>query len=299
MIEKIGIIGAGRLGQSLARALCEAGCSVQVIYDADESRAKCCAALCGDTIQALPLEAFPTDLTILFISVPDDSISQLLQKLTNTSFISLDTIVAHTSGVLLSTVLAPLRSQTELLAAMHPVQTLTNSTDDWQRLFGIYYGVEGHYRALPRLRTLIQKLRGKIFIIPQKQKALYHIGCVFASNYLISVEAVAARIMEQVGFSESEAVSILEPLVLASFDNIKKRGIARALSGPIVRGDKGTVARHIEELEKTVPALVPAYITLGQILIDLAESQHPGDKDKLQDLRSFVSNKQLELSNQK
>ncbi len=295
MNEKIGIIGAGRLGQSLARALCEAGCSVQAIYDADETRAKCCVALCGDTTQSLPLEAFPTDLTLLFIAVPDDSVTELVEKLSHTSFISLDTIVAHTSGVLLSAVLAPLRPQTELLAAVHPVQTLTSSPDDWQRLFGIYYGVEGHYRALPRLRALVQKLRGKIFIIPQKQKALYHIGCVFASNYLISVEAVAIRIMEQVGFTESEAISILEPLVLASLDNIKKRGIARALSGPIVRGDIGTVARHIEELGKTVPALVPTYMTLGQISIDLAESHLPSQKEKLQGLRRFITQKQQEL----
>jgi len=156
--------------------------------------------------------------------------------------------------------------------------------------------VEGHYRALPRLRAIIQKLRGKVFIIPQKQKALYHIGCIFASNYLVSVEAVATRIMEQVGFTESEAISIMEPLVLASLDNIKKRGIGRALSGPIVRGDFGTVKRHIEELEKSVPSLVPSYLTLGQVLIDLAESQHPSEKDKLLVLRSYLAKKSQELS---
>lgn len=299
MQEKIGIIGAGKLGHSFARALCEAGCLVAAINDADITRAKCCAALCGENIAACKLKDFPSDITMLFIAVPDDAVPCVVEQLAASNFISPRTIIAHTSGALPSAVLAPLRDRSKLLAAIHPVQTLTEAADDWRRLFGIYYGIEGFTRALPRLRALIQKLHSKVFIIPENQKALYHLGCVFASNYLVGVEAIAARIMKQAGFTEKEAVNILEPLVLATLENIKRHGMVRSLTGPIVRGDLGTVKRHVEEIETKIPAFLPPYLILGQTLIDLAGTPPRHNQDILHDVQTFIRAKQKELLEQR
>ena len=222
MEERIGIIGAGRLGSSLARAFCEAGCQVIAISDRIDSVAKVCAAQCDENTRAYSIDDLPTDLSVLILSVPDDEIGNVVERLSLTLKISENTIIAHTSGALVSDVLYPLRETTRNLASMHPIQTFSGSTDDWKLLFGLSYGLEGNRDSLRRLEILLKKLKGKIFIIPKNKKALYHLSCVFASNIMLGVEAASIKIMEHIGFSESESFQLLEPLISATIENIKK-----------------------------------------------------------------------------
>lgn len=294
MEEKIGIIGAGRLGSSLARALCEAGCSVDAIADKIESRAKTCAAICGLSTVGCTSNDLPPDLTLLILAVPDDDIPDVVSELKESLTVSPQTIIVHTSGALESDVLAPLKEKTNMLASMHPVQTFSSSSDDWQRLFGIYYGIEGHYRAIPRLRRVIARLKGKVFLVPKKKKALYHLGCVFSSNILIAVQEATIQIMEQTGITDKEAVELLKPLVLATFENVQKNGTVKALTGPISRGDLGTIVHHIEELEKYLPHLLPMYVITSLQLLTIAKIQNKVEMDKLKSIEAFLKQKQKE-----
>jgi len=294
MTEKIGIVGAGRLGSSFARALCEAGCSVVAVSDKIESRARACAAMCGVETAATSPENLPDDLTLLILAVADDDIPNVVEELAYTLSITPQTIVVHTSGALTADVLAPLKPKTRLLASMHPVQTFSGSSDDWQRLFGIYYGIEGYNRAVPRLRAVVTKLKSKVFLVPKKKKALYHLGCVFSSNILVAVHEAAIQIMEHTGITETEAVQILEPLVQASFENVQKSGTVKALTGPVSRGDLGTVKHHIRELEKYLPDLLPMYLTSSLKLLQIARRQNKVDPEKLNRIESLLKRKEKE-----
>lgn len=267
MKEKIGIIGAGRVGKSLARALSEAGCSVRAVFDRREERALTVAALCKPETRVYALPELPTDLTMLFIATSDDAIAAIAEDLAQISRIRHNMVVAHTSGALSSAVLAELQPFTENLASFHPVQTFSGADGEWQRLFGIYYGLEGSRPALARLQDVVHALKGKSFLIPSEMKTIYHIGCVFASNYLIGLLDCASQIMEIAGFSRQNAIEILEPLVFATLQNVKQFGPENAITGPIVRGDIQTLQRHLTVLREQAPALVPYYQAFGRLLL--------------------------------
>ncbi len=298
MEEKIGIIGAGRLGSGLARALSEVGSSVIAVCDKEKAKGRKCAGLCGESTKYYPIEELPEELTILFLTVPDDTLSVVVKQLARIKSVTGYTIIAHTSGALASDVLSDLLPHTELIASMHPVQTLSGSENDWKRLFGIYFSLEGNPIALQRLQQLLQKLNGQVFTIDKKDKGLYHLGCVFASNYLVAVFAAATQIFQRIGFPEKKASKILEPLMMASANNVRQMGTAHAATGPITRGDVGTVSHHIEELQRNLPELLPSYLALGQQLADLVNDLPATNHERVHEIQELFSQKQKELFHQ-
>ena len=288
--EKIGIIGAGRLGASLARALCEVDCSVAAICDRKKGSALRCAALCKQYTEAYSLNQLPRDLTLIFISVPDDSIESIAQKLAESYAFSPKTIIAHTSGALDSTILSPLRSHTTFLASIHPVQTFSGTDSDWKRLFRIHYGLEGSFSAIARLKKIVKRLYSDVLVLSRNQKTLYHISCVYASNYLIASMSAATHLANIIGLNEEESIKILQPLARATLENIMEKGISSAITGPIVRGDLGTIETHINQLRKSCPELETSYVMLGGRLANIASHLPKTDKKKLQKIRDFFHN---------
>jgi len=290
MEEKVGIVGTGKLGGSLARALCEAGVNVVAISDINFPRALQKAKLCGDETFAVPLENLPQDLTTVLIAVSDDAIVDVAKFLASTKKISNKCVVAHTSGALPSSVLSALKRKTKLLASFHPIQTFSGTEDDWQRLFGIYFGLEGHQHALPRLRSLVDKLRARELEIPADKKEFYHLACMIASNFLVTLQSSAIQIMTEIGVSEEQAFSILEPLIFATLDNIKIMGYIDAQTGPIVRRDIGTIERHIKALATSSPNLVSLYTIMSLLSLNLLRKRAGEDDDKLADIEKRLEN---------
>jgi predicted short-subunit dehydrogenase-like oxidoreductase (DUF2520 family) len=289
IVEKIAIIGIGRLGKSLARALCEVGFEVLSLTDRTPNKATRCARTCGESTKYYPLEEIPREVTLIILTVPDGHISEMAKKIATLEIINNKTVIMHTSGSVGAQLLDPLSARTKLLASVHPVQTFSGATDDWKRLFGIYYGLEGNATALTRIKKVFQKLNGHLFKIDAEHKSLYHLGCVFASNYLISVIAAAIKVFEKLGFSEKESIKILEPLIVASADNVRIKGTALSATGPITRGDVGTVAGHLENLKSSSPDLIPSYEALGNILLDLVEKNGNVEENKISELRKLLS----------
>lgn len=287
--EKIAIIGIGRLGTSLARALREINCDVIALSDINRERAIECARICGDSTNYYQVHFLPRQVSMIFLTVPDDQIKAAADQLLDCPALDEETVVLHTSGAVTSDVLSALKPKTELLASVHPVQTFTGAEEDWKKLYEIYYGVEGHPKALTRLDKVLTKLRGKTFAIPAKYKSLYHLGCVFASNYLLTVIHAATRAFGKFGVEEETAIRILEPLIMASTDNASKAGVSGSATGPITRGDVGTIERHLRELEQHAPELVKAYKSLGLILVDVVKENNQLSAEEISRLENLLS----------
>jgi len=294
MEEKVGIVGAGKLGGALARALCEAGVRVVAITDIILARATSKAQMCGDDTCAVPLAEIPNDLTMVLVAVSDDTISRVARFLADSQKIDRKCVVAHTSGVLSSSILSPLKKSTKLLASIHPVQTFSGLDDDWKRFFGIYYGLEGDQHALPRIRTLVDNLRGREVEIPADKKELYHLSCIMASNFLIALQAAASKVMTEIGIAEDRAFALLEPLINATLDNIKILGPAKALTGPIVRHDIGTIERHIQALSASYPQMVPMYSAMSQLIINLLLGTGGEDDEKLLEIERLLKETRID-----
>jgi predicted short-subunit dehydrogenase-like oxidoreductase (DUF2520 family) len=259
-VERVAIVGAGRVGLSLARALIDSGAVVSVLtrrpIELDGARTFAMAAW-GAAIDA-------TDLVLL--AVPDDALAGVVKTLADIGAIGRRHVVLHTSGLHDRSVLGALDASGAGLGSWHPLQTFTNVAGDAELLRGSPAVIEGDARALAAGRELAAALHlDPVVEIQGKHKALYHAGAVFASNYLVVIAEIAARLGRDTGAGDASRDLFL-PLMRRTLASYAADG-ASALTGPIRRGDAGTVARHLEAL--TGPER-SAYIALGREALRLA-----------------------------
>ncbi|HNR68259.1 MAG TPA: DUF2520 domain-containing protein [bacterium] len=289
MKEAIGIIGIGRLGKSLAIALCEAGCTVVALCDIQPEKAASCAANCHEKTRPYTLHEMPIDLSLLLFAIPDDEVSPLVKQFAAIYPANPECVIAHVSGSLSSEVLAPLLPITSRLAAIHPVQTFSGAEEDWRRLFGITYGLDGDPQALIVLKDIVKRLHSRAITIAPENKHLYHLGCVLASNYLVGIESLAIEVFKRIGLDEETTITTLEPLIVSSLENIKEMGSVKALTGPVSRGDITTVVNHLRAIEKNLPELLPVYLALGERIIEIAQQQNPENADRLRNIEELFA----------
>jgi predicted short-subunit dehydrogenase-like oxidoreductase (DUF2520 family) len=259
-IERVAVVGAGRVGLSLARALIRSGRPVEVLSRrAIELPVPLPPATTG-------WDAAITAADLLLIAVPDDALKGVAERLAAGGAVTGRHIVLHTSGLHDRSVLGSLEASGAGLGSWHPLQTFAGPAGDPDALSGSPAVIEGDARALVAARELAGLLHlSPIVEIPPDRKALYHAGAVFASNYLVVLAEIAARLARDAGAGEASAQLFL-PLMHGTLANYAAGG-AGALTGPIRRGDAGTVARHLEALKGPERA---AYIALGREALRLA-----------------------------
>ena len=282
--EKITLIGAGRLGRAFLRMLIEHQYSVGAVIDVNDEALNKCNFLPQNIILSKDFKTIPNETTCLLIAVPDDSIEEVAKNITHCVTLTKKCVVAHTSGTHTSDILAALKSTGISTASLHPVQTFPGKKDDWLRLKDIYFSFEGDDVVFDRLAKLIQSMGSKIIKIEKNFKTLYHISCVIASNYLVALLHMATQLAEKSGVSHDEILKVLNPLINATLENISSQGVTDALTGPIARGDVGTIIRHITALQSEAARLLPCYIELGKIALDIAKagSSHVLDLEKME-----------------
>jgi predicted short-subunit dehydrogenase-like oxidoreductase (DUF2520 family) len=117
---------------------------------------------------------------------------------------------------------------------------------------------------------VVDRLKGKLLLIPTGRKVLYHIAGVFASNYLTALINIVLQIMEDIGETPEEAYEAFLPLMVNVLQNVEEFGVGAALTGPIARGDQKTIEEHLKALEKLKPEILHAYKILGQETVELA-----------------------------
>lgn len=283
--DRIAIIGAGRVGSNLAIQLNRCGFPVGAIISRRIKSARKLASRVDCAIAAEDLVRLPDDVNIIFITATDRNISAVAQQLVDCAFAGAKKYIYHLSGVHDSTILDVFPEKSAFCGSMHPIQTFLPIEYGLTGLDGVYWGIEGGEKALLKAEEMILALKGIPFRISADMKVLYHAGCVVASNYLVALVQMTARIFEQFGLSENEAIKLITPLLETTYRNIKKSGIPASLTGPVSRGDADVVKMHVEALREKLPELLAAYRGLGQILVQLTqdrEMSNPQDSDKFQ-----------------
>lgn len=209
---------------------------------------------------------------IVILAVRDDAIRPLAAALAAARAIAERHVVLHLSGAQGQEALGSLVTSRAALGSLHPLQTIVEPERTPARLKGAWAAVEGMPRAVEAGERLAADLGMHPFRISTKAKPIYHAGAVFASNYLVVVEAVAQRLLRHAGLSDADAWAALRPLVEGTIENLSRgAGEPRtALTGPVARGDTATVARHLEALDMDDAAL---YRMLGRAALELAQKQ--------------------------
>ncbi len=263
----VGVVGAGRVGAVLGAALVAAGHRVVAAAGvSDASRTRIARLLPGAAhLPADEVARAGTDL--LLLAVPDDALAGVVAGLAGTGALRVGQVVAHTSGAHGLAVLAPAAARGARPLALHPAMTFTGRTDDLDRLPGISYGVTapGHLRALAA--RLVTDLGGVPEWVREADRPLYHAALAHGANHLVTLVNEALDRLRDAGVAQPEKV--LAPLLRAALDNTLRLGDA-ALTGPVSRGDAGTVARHLERLAATAPESVPSYLALARRTADRA-----------------------------
>jgi predicted short-subunit dehydrogenase-like oxidoreductase (DUF2520 family) len=204
---------------------------------------------------------------VIVCAVPDDAIARLARTLTAAGAVRPDQVVLHLSGSLDRTALEALRGSGAALGSLHPLQTLVEPERTPDHVRGAWAAVEGDPRAVETAEQLARDIGLHPFRLRPEHKPLYHAGAVFASNYFVVVEAIAQQLLERAGMGREDAWAALTPLVRGTFDNLTRTGPEGALTGPVVRGDVDTLARHLQSLPETERAL---YRELGRAVLALA-----------------------------
>ncbi|MSQ42011.1 MAG: DUF2520 domain-containing protein [Dehalococcoidia bacterium] len=280
---EIGIIGAGRLGASLAAAIAARGYRLTAIASRSEVSARALAAQLGDGALVLNARALVAACELVFLTVPDGELEGLASSLPWRA----GRAVVHCSGALGLDVLAPAVARGAVAGCLHPLQTFPTRSGDATRFHGITCGVEAPEPLGARLEAIARALGAEPVRLEGVDRALYHAAAVFASNYVVALAAAAARGWALAGLPPDRARVALATLTANAARDVGERELRDALTGPIARGDVGTVARHLDALARE-PGLRELYRRLGRELLALEPSPSPDAVARLRALLGAV-----------
>ncbi|GAA3373895.1 hypothetical protein GCM10020367_35640 [Streptomyces sannanensis] len=262
----VGVVGAGRVGPALAASLQLAGhrpIAVSAVSDASVRRA---AALLPDVPVVPPAEVLERAELVL-LTVPDDVLPGLVEGLAGTGAIRPGQLLVHTSGRYGVGVLEPALRAGALPLALHPVMTFTGTSVDVQRLAGCSFGVTAPEELRLAAEALVIEMGGEPEWIAEEARPLYHAALALGANHLVTLVAQAMELLRTAGVAAPDRM--LGPLLGAALDNALRSGDA-ALTGPVARGDSGTVAAHVAELRKHAPETVAGYLAMARTTADRA-----------------------------
>lgn len=263
---KLGFIGAGTVGTALARRLNDKGYPVVVV----SSRTKASAVRLAQSIdgcRALDTNQGVADAAeLVFVTTPDDAIGPVTAQIRWHQGQS----VAHCSGADSTQVLEPARKAGAQVGAFHPLQTFAGVKQAIENLPGSTFAIEAEEPLLTTLKEMAAAIDGNWVELKASDKVLYHASAVIACNYLVTLVKLSTDLWQTFGISPRQATQSLLPLLRGTISNLDTIGLPQCLTGPIARGDTGTVRKHLDALTKAAPSLLSAYRELGRQAIPIA-----------------------------
>ncbi len=268
----LGFIGAGRVGQTLSRVWHERGYSIAAVSSRSYSSAEACAQIVLADAVRDPLEVVRRS-DLIFLTVPDDEIAKVATSLAEMPMGG--KAIVHTSGVKPASVLGLFQVQGAVIGSLHPVFPFANIETALLRMPGSVFALEAEGLLREWLTALVESVSGHILVIPPGSKALYHAALNFVGAYTVTMYNIAASIFETMGINTPEAHRALYSLMLAAIQNIQTDGLPGALTGPISRGDAGTIADHLAALQSAGidHGILDAYEAIARLTLPIAAAQ--------------------------
>lgn len=264
MSDRVFILGAGRAGRGLARALRASGADVVGLHgrrarDAGDERI---------TAGAIPDAIRQAD--VVLVTVRDEQLEGALRELAGAA-LAPEAVVLHASGSAVPRALDELRRRGHPSGTFHPLVPLADPERAPALLRHAWIGVDGDARAVAAGERLATRIGAHTLRIPPGEKARYHAAAVFASNFPTVLAAIAGRLLREAGVGDDEAWRALHGLMSAAVANLEGRDPAAALTGPVVRGDVETIRRHLDALGAD-PAARDVYVALTRAAVALART---------------------------
>ena len=282
---KTGFIGAGTTGTALAVRLSQKGWPVVAVFSRTLSSAQRLAKRVPNCRAYHTAQELADVAEMVFITTPDDVIGQVCIEVHWHKGQS----VLHCSGAHSVDILEPAEKLGAAAGSFHPLQTFADVDQAIANLPGSSFALEAEEPLLSTLKELARLLNGNWVKLGSGDKVLYHAAAVFACNYLVTLVKLALDLWKDFGVSSQEATRALLPLLRGTLNNIDSIGLPNCLTGPVARGDLGTIEKHLRALDAKNPSLFTSYKELGLQTIPIALAKGKVNEQKAEEMRTLLS----------
>ena len=281
---KIGIIGAGKVGTSLAAVLKKKGLHIVGVSDTAEASLKTAEKYLGKDVLFTHNNMDVVGAADAIAITTQDRVIQDIAAEINAKAERLDgKLIFHTSGADPSSVLSPLDKKGAFLGSLHPLQTFPDIDSAISVLQDTCIFIEGDKNAVPLLRHLGDHIGAKVYVIKGKDKVLYHLSAVFVCNLLSALFYSGKGLMEKINIDFGPFL----PIIRATLKNIENKGPLAALTGPIVRGDVKTVMAHLGAIEN-MELHRKVYKALSEVAVQMAAERKTIDEKTIEALKDVL-----------
>jgi predicted short-subunit dehydrogenase-like oxidoreductase (DUF2520 family) len=279
----LAIVGAGRVGTSLAVLWRRAGQRIVAVAGGAATPER--AARFLPDVPVLDAIGAAKAAEVVVIATPDAAIGPVCEEMASAGALDAANAVVHASGATGLDALAPAAATGASTLSVHPLQTCPTVEAGVERIPGSTFAVTAaDADGFALGERLVRDAGGHPVRIDDERKPLYHAAAVFASNYLVTVSALAEELGLAAGIENP--IAAFAPLQEATLANIARVGPAEALTGPAVRGDAITLQRNLEALDRYAPEAVRSYVVLADLALALAEraGRAPADRPAVEEV---------------
>lgn len=269
--HNIAILGTGMVGTAIGFLLKKAGHHLAAWSDLSAAHLKRAQSY----VQAPGFQSASQAVEVadfILITTPDDHIGSVCAEISKLASLK-GKKVFHVSGAGGLDLLLPAQQAGARIASVHPLQSFSSIDGAIARIPGSYFGITAAPGAKKTSTQMVHDLGGIPFYLSPEHKPLYHAAACIASNYLVALMSVVESIYTSIGLSEKDARKAYLPLVYGSLTNIEHQGCAGALTGPIARGDAGTIQKHLDSIHRCLPGHDDFYKELGRVTVRLAKQK--------------------------
>jgi predicted short-subunit dehydrogenase-like oxidoreductase (DUF2520 family) len=270
--SRVAIVGPGRLSQAMGRLLFAANVPVRFVAARQLSRASKAVQFIGAGLALTMKDRRLADADIILITTSDAAIAPVARRLAKYRKDWSGKIVLHTCGSLSVSVLDPFKQRGAAIGSLHPYQTVPSPSAGARNLPGCYWAVEGDRPAVTLARRWVKLLDGKAFAITPEFKALYHLSAFLVCPTTVTLMDCSERLLVEAGVPKKMIRPMLGRFVAETVNNFVEFGGRQSLTGPAVRGDWATLQRHIAQLQRFAPEVIPAYVELVDLMLGVADA---------------------------
>ena len=266
---KVGFVGAGKVGCSLGKLFSETQHNLAGFYSRSSSSAQDAADFTKSK-HFQNLETLIEESDTVFITVPDDSISAVWDSIKHMSVAG--KMICHCSGSLSSNIFRDIEETGAYGFSIHPLLAVSDRYQSYQELPKALFTIEGDAGHIDDIKALLAKSSLRYSVISADVKTRYHGAAVMCSNLVVGLIRAAEDELRLCGFSEDQLGEAIAPLLLGNVNKVLSVGTQAALTGPIERGDAGTVEKHLSTFEGIDRQV---YKTLSRKTLEVAKAKHP------------------------
>lgn len=266
----ISFIGAGKVGCSLGKYFLNKGVKIKGYYSRT-TRSAYEASEFTNSLAYDKLRDLIDNSDTIFITVPDDSISDIWQKISSLNL--KDKIICHTSGSVSSEIFSNINNSGAFGYSIHPMFPFSDKFNSYKYLENAYFSIEGSVKYLNYLCSFFENLGNRVIKIDSSKKSTYHLANVVVSNLVLSLLDLGCSYLEECNINKEDAIKALFPLIQGNIDNIRKKGFVNSVTGPIERCDLGTVKSHVKVVKSEDLEL---YRLLSKNLLELSKVKNSG-----------------------